>query len=579
MSNSQQTEQNILKAKSTDSTSRFPASHYPATPGSQGGTPKSVSHTPLNDRLPLPTPPYSDPDRPVRPTTPARLATAPTSSDTSSHSMYSQSGTGGPSRIPQNQTTAPNRSLDNVLNLTPARATFAAAGSQDLSLTTSPTQQSQSRRPPTRRIVTPAMTTDPLPPILQHPSQIPVDFTHDNVIHQEPEKNVYSGTFESTRQLHEAMGLSGRRAGKRVDIQAAERNDAGPSGGLMESFFPSEDDGGAKQLASVLGRQADSASTYPATSMVDSIPGPSTWEQTSPVETLAGGTAMPFGSQSTGLSNRTAQAVRISGDSRPVWSGVYSNLSQLPLQPETPNQYLEPSQTASAVDTTPNYWQAQQITPHTGSSSSSTQQSVPMAVPGSTYMLMAAQMAGRNYPTNFIVPNQLPYAYSNTSGGPFIPVQFMNTQEPNYQTFSPVNVYSRGINPREPHVPAPAQPTPLSKVATPNPLLRSQVDRIVDGARGSASAQMNLEPHEAALFSQLHGMDTPAKEPDHTSVSPANAWKECGDGILKEYSMMKRYHLAMRDLMRRSSEVFYQASQFAAFPQGNALTPGLQSLI
>jgi hypothetical protein len=100
--------------------------------------------------------------------------------------MYSQSGTGGPSRIPQNQTTAPNRSLDNVLNLTPARATFAAAGSQDLSLTTSPTQQSQSRRPPTRRIVTPAMTTDPLPPILQHPSQIPVDFTHDNVIHQEP---------------------------------------------------------------------------------------------------------------------------------------------------------------------------------------------------------------------------------------------------------------------------------------------------------------------------------------------------------------------------------------------------------
>ena len=566
MNSSQRTEENTLKAKSIDSTLRFPTSHYPATPGSRSGTPNSVSHTPLNDRLPLPTPPYSGPDRPARPTTPPQIATIPTPSVTSAHSMYSQPGSGGPSRIPQNQTTAPNRSLDNALNLTPVRATFTGPGLQDLPFSVSPTQ-SQSRRPATRRIVTPAMTTDPLPLISQYTAQIPGELPDEKIVHQEAGEESSSSTFESTRQLHQAMGL-GRRASKGVEIQA-ERVDAGTSGRLMESFFPIEDNGRAKQLSSELGMQRDSARTYPTTSMVDIIPGPGTWVQTSPSETLGSGRARPIGSEPTPSSNRTARAVRTSGDSRPIWSGVYTSSDQLPLPSDTPIEYLKASQTAPVAEIEPQYWQPQQIPSHTASPSSSTQQSVPVAVPGSTYMLMAAQMAGQHYPTNFVVPNQPLYAYSNTSSGPFIPVQFMNTQELHNQTFSPVNVYSRGINPREPHVPAPAPPTPLSKIATPIQSLMPQVDRIIDAARGSASAQMNLEPHEASLFSQLHGMDTPAKEPDPTSISPASAWKDCGDGILKEYSMMKRYHSAMRDLMRRSSEVFYQASRSASVSLGH----------
>lgn len=561
------------KTKSIDSTSRFPASHFPATPGSRSGTPNSVSHTPLNDRLPLPTPPYSGPDKPARPTTPPLPAALPTRSHTSDHSMYGQSSsTGGPSRIPQNQTTAPNRSLDNALNISPARANFTGTGSQDLSLNISPTR-SQSRRPPTQRIVTPAMTTNPLPFVPQPPTQTSAGYDPNEMVHQERDLQNSSSTFESTRQLHEAMGLGGGRASKRVEVQV-ETADTGPLGGLMESFFPSGDEGGTQQLPSVLARPPDSASTYPISPMVEFIPGLSTWERTGPIETLGSGRTMPSGSSSTGLSNRNAQAVRISADHRPVWSGVYTDSGQRPLHSERPMQYVRSSQTAPAAEATPNYWQAQQTTPHTGSSSSSTQQSVPMTVPGSTYMLMAAQMAGQHYTTNFIVPNQPIYTHDNSPGGPFIPVQFINTQEFIHQNLSPVNVYQRGINPREPHVPAPAQPTPLSRIATSNQLLQPQDDRIIDGTGESISVQMNLEPHEAALFSQLHGMDTPAKDPEPTSVSPASVWKECADGILKEYLMMKRYHVAVRDLMRRSSEVFYQASWSASFLWRIALISG-----
>lgn len=119
-------------------------------------------------------------------------------------------------------------------------------------------------------------------------------------------------------------------------------------------------------------------------------------------------------------------------------------------------------------------------------------------------------------------------------------------------TMSPIDIYERGINPREAHGPDHPAVPPLPRMPALNQI---PMDHPL------APATYNL-PSLSAQAEQIQASQAPVG--DEARVC-ACAWKACSESILREYALLKKYQLGLRALMRQSSEVFYNVSTFLSW--------------
>lgn len=152
--------------------------------------------------------------------------------------------------------------------------------------------------------------------------------------------------------------------------------------------------------------------------------------------------------------------------------------------------------------------------------------------------------------------SQAPYSQQTSQATP------VRVQNMAVQITSPTDMYARSINPNETHGPGHAQPRPLQRMPTPT---YEQMDPSGYGLGGPRTADSS----QTVEF--VSSRSAPQSREDKENVASASsegnlnlarlcgsAWKECGGGIVKEYALLKHYQLGLRDLMRQSSEVFYE---------------------
>jgi hypothetical protein len=137
------------------------------------------------------------------------------------------------------------------------------------------------------------------------------------------------------------------------------------------------------------------------------------------------------------------------------------------------------------------------------------------------------------------------------------------------QMTSPADLYARSINPNETHGPGHAPPRPLQRMPTPSYEQMDPSGYAIGGPRTADSTQ-TVETNRSAA-PQL-GEENAASSEEKFARLCGSTWKECGGGIVKEYALLKHYQLGLRDLMRQSSEVFYEVGICCAMLLGGGGT-------
>lgn len=140
-----------------------------------------------------------------------------------------------------------------------------------------------------------------------------------------------------------------------------------------------------------------------------------------------------------------------------------------------------------------------------------------------------------------------------------MPVQATPLRLPNASVYmtSPPDLYERTIHPMEPQNPGHAPVQPLHSISSVNHDITNTSNHPLEQPHSARSDR--TAGTERSTVPRSRAEETSSEERSIAKLCGA-AWKECGGGIVKEYALLKHYQLGLRDLMRQSSEVFYEVS-------------------
>lgn len=117
------------------------------------------------------------------------------------------------------------------------------------------------------------------------------------------------------------------------------------------------------------------------------------------------------------------------------------------------------------------------------------------------------------------------------------------------------DIYARSIDPSETQRPAHPPIQPLRGMPT--------VTHQTTMPGGCPAEEPRTADSSRTERSEAYQTEEPAMSEGNIAKLCGSAWKECGGDIVKEYALLKHYQLGLRDLMRQSSEVFYEVSPCA----------------